>query len=186
MNGKCKSGPLLRAPTIGLFNRKTREISPLRAAVWSGVWVLLSAAFGVGIALTHGQRPGLEFAAGYVLEKALAVDNLFVIALLFAHFQVPARHQHRVLYWGILGALVTRGLFVGLGTALLSRFDWVLYVFGGLLVVAGVHVAVQQQELAAEEGLICFSTPFDASAVALLESLDVPAHKVAARRMYSA
>jgi tellurite resistance protein TerC len=144
----------LLALDLGLFNRKTREISPLRAAVWSGVWVLLSAAFGVGITLTHGHRPGLEFAAGYVLEKALAVDNLFVIALLFAHFRVPARHQHRVLYWGILGALVTRGLFVGLGTALLSRFDWVLYVFGGLLVVAGIHVAIQQQELATEEGLI--------------------------------
>jgi tellurite resistance protein TerC len=145
---------LLLALDLGLLNRNARVISPLRAAVWSGIWVLLSAAFAVGMALTHGTRHSIEFAAGYLLEKALAVDNLFVIALLFAHFKVPARHQHRVLYWGIVGALLTRGIFVGLGTALLARFDWVLYVFGALLVVAGIHVALQEEETARPEGLI--------------------------------
>ncbi len=144
----------LLALDLGLFQRKAEVISPRRAAVWSTAWVLLSGAFGLGIALVEGRRVALEFAAGYVLEKSLAVDNLFVIALLFAHFQVPARYQHRVLYWGILGALVTRGLFVGLGTALIARFDWVLYVFGGLLVVAGVHIAFQEDSADQPEGLI--------------------------------
>jgi tellurite resistance protein TerC len=144
----------LLALDLGLFQRKAEEITPRRAAVWSAVWVLLSVAFGVGIAVVEGRRVALEFAAGYVLEKALAVDNLFVIALLFAHFDVPRRYQHRVLYWGILGALVTRGIFVGLGTALIARFDWILYVFGALLVVAGAHIALQTETLDRPEGLI--------------------------------
>jgi tellurite resistance protein TerC len=145
---------LLLAFDLGLFHRKAREISPLRATVWSGIWIGLSACFGAGIALVYGPHIALEFASGYVLEKALAVDNLFVIALLFDHFGVPRRQQHRVLYWGILGALVTRGAFIGLGTALLSRFSWVLYVFGALLVVAGVQVALKHEEKARPEGLI--------------------------------
>ena len=145
----------LLALDLGLFHRKPREISPLRATVWSGIWILLSATFGVGIALTHGSRVALEFASGYVLEKSLAVDNLFVIALLFAHFRVPRREQHRVLYWGILGALLTRGAFIGLGTALIAKFSWVLYAFGALLVVAGVHVAFKHEsEDSDAEGLI--------------------------------
>ena len=144
----------LLALDLGIFNRKTRVVSPARAAVWTAVWVALSACFGLGIALTHGSRAGLEFASGYVLEKALAVDNLFVIALLFSHFRVPKRYQHRVLYWGIVGALLTRGAFIGLGTALIARFEWVLYVFGAVLVVAGVHVALHHEEEARPEGLM--------------------------------
>lgn len=144
----------LLALDLGLLQRKAVEVSPRRAALWSAVWVALSVAFGAGIAVVEGRRVALEFAAGYVLEKALAVDNLFVIALLFAHFRIPARYQHRVLYWGILGALVMRGIFVGLGTALINRFDWVLYVFGGLLVVAGIHIAFQQESQKHPEGLI--------------------------------
>lgn len=144
----------LLALDLGVFNRKTRTISPARAAAWSGIWVGLSACFGVGIALTHGSRHALEFASGYVLEKALAIDNLFVIALLFSHFRVPARYQHRVLYWGIVGALLTRGVFIGVGTALIARFDWVLFVFGGVLLLAGVHVALQHEEQVRPEGLM--------------------------------
>jgi tellurite resistance protein TerC len=135
----------LLALDLGVFHRKRRIISPSRAACWSGIWILLSAAFGVGIALAHGTRVALEFASGYVLEKSLAIDNLFVIALLFAHFRVPRQEQHRVLYWGILGALLTRGAFIGLGTALIAKFSWVLYAFGALLVVAGVHVALKHE-----------------------------------------
>lgn len=145
---------LLLALDLGVFNRKAREISPLRAAVWSGIWILLSAGFGTGIAIAHGPHVALEFASGYVLEKALAIDNLFVIALLFDHFRVQRRYQHRVLYWGILGALLTRGAFIGVGTALIARFSWVLYGFGALLVVAGVHVALKHEEEARPEGLI--------------------------------
>lgn len=145
---------VLLALDLGLFHRKSRTVSVLEAAVWSAIWVALSACFGAWVTLTYGTHRGVEFAAGYVLEKALAVDNLFVIALLFAHFRVPARYQHRVLYWGIIGALVTRGVFVGLGAALIARFTWVLYGFGALLVVAGVHVAVQEEEKERPEGLI--------------------------------
>ena len=144
----------LLALDLGVFNRKTRIISPARAAAWSGIWVGLSACFGVGIAFTHGARHAIEFASGYVLEKALAIDNLFVIALLFSHFRVPMRYQRRVLYWGIVGALLTRGVFVGVGTALIARFEWVLFVFGGVLVAAGAHVALQHEEEARPEGLI--------------------------------
>ncbi len=145
---------LLLALDLGVFNRKAREISPLRAAVWSAIWILLSACFGTGIAIAHGPHVALEFASGYVLEKALAVDNLFVIALLFDHFRVQRRYQHRVLYWGILGALLTRGAFIGVGTALIVRFSWVLYAFGALLVIAGVHVALKHEAEARPEGLI--------------------------------
>lgn len=145
----------LLALDLGLFHKKSREVSPLQAAVWSGVWISLSAAFGIGIAFAYGSRVVLEFASGYVLEKALAIDNLFVIALLFSHFRVPRKQQHRVLYWGILGALVTRGAFIGLGTALIAKFSWVLYAFGALLVVAGVHVALKHDdEKADSEGLV--------------------------------
>lgn len=144
----------LLALDLGLFNRRSREVSALRAAVWSAVWIALSAGFGVGIALLHDHRVALEFASGYLLEKSLAVDNLFVIALLFAHFRVPPRYQHRVLYWGILGALLTRGTFIAIGTALITRFSWVLYGFGALLVVAGVHVALKHDDEAAAEGLV--------------------------------
>jgi tellurite resistance protein TerC len=145
---------LLLALDLGVLNRKAREVSPARALSWSAVWVLLSAAFGIGIAVAHGRDRALEFAAGYVLEKSLAVDNLFVIALVFRHFAIPLRYQHRVLYWGILGALVTRGLFIGLGTALIATFDWVLYAFGALLLGAGAQVAFQKQHEARTEGVI--------------------------------
>ncbi|HEX5098675.1 MAG TPA: TerC family protein [Polyangiaceae bacterium] len=144
----------LLALDLGLFHRKSTQVSVGEAAVWSAVWVALSACFGGWVALTYGAHRGVEFAAGYVLEKALAVDNLFVIALLFDHFRVPARYQHRVLYWGILGALVTRGIFIWLGATLIAKFSWVLYGFGALLVVAGAHVALQQEEKERPEGLI--------------------------------
>jgi len=145
---------VLLALDLGVFNKQSREVSPLRAAVWSGVWILLSACFGTGIAVAHGPRVAIEFASGYVLEKALAVDNLFVIALLFEHFRVQRRYQHRVLYWGILGALLTRGAFIGVGTALIARFSWVLYAFGALLVIAGAHVALKHETESRPEGLI--------------------------------
>jgi tellurite resistance protein TerC len=144
----------LLALDLGLFHRKSQQVSVVEAAIWSAIWVALSACFGGWVALTYGTHRGVEFAAGYVLEKALAVDNLFVIALLFDHFRVPARYQHRVLYWGIIGALATRGLFIGLGAALIAHFTWVLYGFGALLVVAGVHVALQEEKEERPEGLI--------------------------------
>lgn len=144
----------LLALDLGLFHRKAQEVSPARALLWSGIWVLVSAGVGGSIAAWHGSRPALEFASGYVLEKALAIDNLFVIALLFRHFGVPARHQHRVLYWGILGALVMRGALILLGAALIARFSWILYVFGAVLIVAAVHLLLQHDEGVPAEGLI--------------------------------
>jgi len=144
----------LLALDLGVSSRRAREVSPRRALLWTAIWVLVSAGVGGSIAAINGSRPALEFASGYVLEKALAIDNLFVIALLFRHFGIPARHQHRVLYWGILGALVMRGALIFLGATLIARFSWVLYVFGGVLIVAAVHLVVQSDEAVPAEGLI--------------------------------
>jgi tellurite resistance protein TerC len=144
----------LLALDLGLFNRRSREVSPRRALFWSALWVVVSAGVATSIAVVHDARPALEFTSGYVLEKALAIDNLFVMALLFRHFGVPARHQHRVLYWGILGALVMRGALIAVGAALIARFSWVLYAFGAVLLVAGAHLALQREEAVPAEGLI--------------------------------
>jgi len=94
----------------------------------------------------EGSQPALTFLTGYLIEESLSIDNIFVIVLIFQYFAVPAQYQHRVLFWGILGALIMRGLFIGLGAALLARFEWIIYVFGALLVVTGVRMAVKQDE----------------------------------------
>ncbi len=119
------------------FHRKAHEVSMKEAATWSAVWIALA---GVFCGLVHGwfgRERALEFATGYLLEKALAVDNLFVFIVIFSAFAVPAALQHRVLFWGILGALVMRALFILAGGALLQRFHWLMYVFGAFLLVTG-------------------------------------------------
>src|SRR5690606_10863677 len=114
---------------LGVFHRKAREVTLKEAAAWSGVWVALAACFNVAVWALFGPTPALEFATGYVIEKALAVDNIFVFVLIFSAFSIPLVHQHRVLFWGILGALVMRAAFVFLGGAFLARFHWAFYVF---------------------------------------------------------
>ena len=122
---------------LGVFHRKSHAVSLKEAAVWSGVWISLAAVFNGLIYWMFGPTLGLEFTTGYLIEKALSVDNIFVILVLFTYFRVPSEYQHRVLFWGILGALVMRAIFVFAGAALLSKFHWMIYVFGALLVVTG-------------------------------------------------
>jgi len=132
------------AVDLGLFHRKSHEVSVKEAAIWSGVWIALAVVFNVGVYVWFGADRALEFAAGYLIEKALAVDNIFVFVVIFGTFAVPAAYQHRVLFWGVLGALVMRAAFIFAGSALLARFHWAIYVFGGILVVTGVKLLLQR------------------------------------------
>lgn len=131
---------LALALDLGVFHRKAHKIQLREAAIWSGVWIALSLAFGYFVWHWHGADRGLEFFTGYLIEKALSVDNLFVFLVLFRAFRVPEELQHRVLAWGILGALVMRGIMIAAGAALVSRFDWILQVFGIFLVYTGLHM----------------------------------------------
>jgi tellurite resistance protein TerC len=131
---------------LGVFQRKVHEVTPKEAAIWTGVWVGLALIFAGGLARFSGSEAALTFLTGYVIEESLSMDNIFVIVLIFDFFMVPKAYQHRVLFYGILGALVMRGLFIWLGTALLSRFEWVIFIFGGMLVVTGVRMAFKHDE----------------------------------------
>lgn len=131
---------------LGVFHRKAHEVSLREAAGWTAVWVSLALAFNAGIWYFAGRQPALEFLTGYLVEKSLAVDNIFVIALIFSYFAVPAAYQHRVLFWGILGALVMRGAFIAAGAYVLHQWHWVIYVFGGILLVTGVKMALRKDE----------------------------------------
>ena len=131
---------------LGVFHRKSHEISVREAAVWSGVWITLALIFNAGIYFFLGPEPGIQFFTGYVIEKSLSVDNIFVIALIFGFFAVPKLYQHRVLFWGILGALVMRAAFIAAGTALLTRFHWIIYIFGVFLLVTGIKMALHREE----------------------------------------
>src|ERR1700730_4281232 len=119
---------------LGLFNRKAHTISYREASIWSAVWVALAAVFAGIVFLSQGSKSGLEFVTGYVIELSLSVDNLFVFILIFSYFKVPKRYQHRVLFWGLLGALVLRLTMIFVGAALIRQFHWVLYVFGSFSV----------------------------------------------------
>lgn len=123
-----------------VFHRKAHRIELREALTFTFVWIGLALAFNVGVYFWFGAQPALEFLTGYLIEKALSVDNLFVILVLFSYFAVPAALQHRVLFWGILGALVMRAVFIVLGSALLQRFHWVMLVFGAFLVFTGVKL----------------------------------------------
>jgi tellurite resistance protein TerC len=131
---------------LGVFHRKPHEVRPKEAGIWVAVWVALALAFAGGLYLWAGHRVALTFLTGYVIEEALSVDNIFVMVLIFEYFRVPKNCQHRVLFYGILGALVMRGLFIAAGAALVSNFHWVLYVFGALLVVTGIRMAMKSDE----------------------------------------
>lgn len=130
---------------LGVFHRSAHEVSIREAATWSVVWVALALVFSVGIYQYLGEQAGLEFLAGYLIEKALSVDNIFVFVLTFSYFRVPPKYQHRVLFWGVLGALLMRGVMIGLGAYLIHRFDWILYVFGAFLVWTGYRMARQDE-----------------------------------------
>jgi tellurite resistance protein TerC len=128
---------------LGIFNRKAHRITVREAAIWSGVWIALSLGFATGIYHYRGQQKGLEFIAGYLIEYSLSVDNIFVFVLIFSYFRIPEKYQHRVLFWGIIGALVMRGTMIAGGSYLIERFHWVIYIFGAFLVFTGIRMATQ-------------------------------------------
>src|SRR6185295_9299775 len=125
---------------LGVFHRGEHVVSHREALVWTVVWISLALVFNAFAFLQFGPQRGLEFLTGYVIEYSLSVDNIFVFLLVFRFFAVPASSQHRVLFWGILGALVMRALFILLGAALISRFHWVIYLFGAFLVFTGIRM----------------------------------------------
>ena len=131
---------------LGVLHRRSEKVSLKEAATWSAVWVALSLCFAFAIWRTMGEEKGLEFLTGYLIEYALSVDNIFVFVLIFTYFKVPENYQHRVLFWGIIGALLLRGVMIVAGSALVTRFSWTLYVFGAFLVFTGIRMAVQNDE----------------------------------------
>jgi tellurite resistance protein TerC len=136
---------VMLALDLGVFHRKIHEVRVREALVWTGIWISLALTFNVGVYYWFGSERALEFLTGYVIEKALSVDNIFVFIVVFSAFGVPARLQHRVLFWGILGALVMRAIFIVVGAALLSRFHWVIYVFGAFLILTGIKLLLQRE-----------------------------------------
>ncbi len=153
---------VMLALDLGVFNRKAHTIGTVEALAWTSFWVSLSLVFSAivyymykydwlgvasasGLGLT-GRQAALQYITGYLIEESLSVDNMVVIALVFAHFGIPTRYQHRVLFWGILGALIMRGAMIAAGTALISRFEWILYVFGALLIYTAVKIAFAGDE----------------------------------------
>lgn len=131
---------------LGVFHRKAHSVSIKESAIWSLVWVSLAMVFNFGIYFTWGQEKALEFLTGYVIEKSLSVDNLFVFLMIFQYFNTPSEYQHRVLFWGILGALILRAIFIAAGSVLISNFHWMIYVFGAFLVFTGIKMYLQGDE----------------------------------------
>lgn len=131
---------------LGVFHRKSHTVNMKEALTWSAVWIGLALCFNAWIYFAHGAKPALEFLTGYLIEKSLSIDNLFVIALIFSYFHVPEKYQHKVLFWGILGALVMRGLFVWLGIELIHKFHWMIYVFGAFLIYSGFKMFFQKDK----------------------------------------
>ncbi|MCE9596300.1 MAG: TerC family protein [Planctomycetes bacterium] len=129
---------------LGVFHRKAHAVSLREAAIWSGIWIGFAALFAAGIHAWFGPERALEFTTGYVIEKALSVDNIFVFVVIFSYFAIPNALQHRVLFWGILGALIMRAIFIVVGGAFLAKFHWAIYVFGAILVLTGIKLLLQR------------------------------------------
>ena len=129
---------------LGVFHRRAHEVRVREALLWTLAWITVALLFNVGVYFWFGPERALEFFTGYVIEKALSVDNIFVFLVIFSYFAVPVAFQHRVLFWGILGALVMRAIFILLGAALLQKFHWVIYIFGAFLVFTGVKLLLQR------------------------------------------
>jgi tellurite resistance protein TerC len=136
----------LLALDLGVFHRKDHAVGMREAAIWTVVWISISLLFNVGVYFYAGPEPALQFLTGYLIEKSLSVDNIFVFVMLFSYFNVPSIYQHRVLFWGILGALIMRGILIGVGAYLIAQFHWVIYIFGAFLVFTGIRMAVQKDE----------------------------------------
>jgi tellurite resistance protein TerC len=131
---------------LGVFHRHAHVVRFGEALSWTALWFTLAMLFTLGLRSALGAKSSLEFLTGYIIELSLSMDNVFVIALIFAYFGVPSAYQHRVLFWGILGALIMRGLMIGLGAVLIARFHWMLYVFGVFLVISGFKMIFAKEE----------------------------------------
>lgn len=136
----------LLALDLGVFNRKNHVIGVKEALSWSAFWITLSLVFGAGVYYFRGVQSGGDFMTAYLLEKSLSVDNLFVMLLIFNYFKIPPKYQHKVLFWGILGALIMRGSLILVGAALIHRFEWILYLFGAFLIYTGVKMLFDDGE----------------------------------------
>jgi tellurite resistance protein TerC len=130
---------------LGFFHRKAHAIKIKEALVWSGVWIALALLFNLGIYFWRGPETALEFLTGYLIEKSLSVDNIFVFLMIFSYFGVPSLYQHKVLFWGILGALIMRAVFIAAGITLIEKFHWTIYIFGAFLILIGIKMALQKE-----------------------------------------
>lgn len=146
---------LMLALDLGVFQRNPHKIKVKEALIWSAVWVILALIFNVFIYYDMGEQKALEFFTGYLLERSLSVDNIFVFVLLFSYFKVPALYQHKVLFWGVLGALILRAILIGLGSLMVAKFGWIIYIFGGFLLFTGFKMAFQtDKEIEPENNII--------------------------------
>jgi len=130
---------------LGVFHKKTHKVPVKEALIWSAVWISLALLFNLFVLFEFGKTKALEFLTGYVIEYSLSVDNIFVFILIFSYFAVKGEYQHKILFWGILGALVMRGIFIFAGVALINRFHWIVIIFGGFLVYSGIHMLFQKE-----------------------------------------
>jgi tellurite resistance protein TerC len=131
---------------LGVFHRQAHVVKPKEAGMWVAVWMTLALAFAGVLYFWKGPEQALLFATGYLIEQSLSADNIFVIVMIFGYFSVPEKYQHRVLFWGILGALIMRGAFIGMGAILIQKLSWMLYIFGAFLVFTGIKMATRQDE----------------------------------------
>ncbi len=137
---------VMLALDLGVFHRKAHAVKLREALIWSAVWISLSLIFNFGVYYYLGSEAGLNFLTAYIVEKSLSVDNIFVFILIFSYFSVPSAYQHRVLYWGILAAVVMRAIFIGAGITLIQQFEWIVYVFGFFLVYTGIKMGLRKDE----------------------------------------
>jgi tellurite resistance protein TerC len=130
---------------LGVFHKKIHKVPVKEAVIWTGVWITLAMIFNVLIYFDQGKTKALEFLTGYVIEYSLSVDNIFVFILIFSFFKVNEKYQHKVLFWGIIGALIMRAIFIFAGVALINRFHWIIYIFGGFLVITGIRMLFHEE-----------------------------------------
>ena len=137
---------LMLALDLGVFHKDSHVVEFKEAMIWSGVWIGLALIFNVGIFYYFGKVKGLEFMTGYLIEKSLSIDNVFIIALIFTYFNVPRQYQHRVLFWGVIGALIMRAILIAVGATLIKEFSWIIYIFGAFLIFTGFKMYFQKNE----------------------------------------
>ncbi len=136
---------LMLSLDLGVFNKRAHKVAVKEALIWSGVWITLALLFNIFVLWKFGKNQALEFLTGYVIEYSLSVDNIFVFILIFTYFSIKARYQHKILFWGIIGALIMRGIFIFAGVTLINRFHWIVILFGGFLVFSGIKMLFQKE-----------------------------------------